>query len=172
MDLPAVIQGSDGSIILTSADLAAGDVAEDVQYAYIMNRTEFRLGDPGARPAGDGASGQMPVEAEAPEDRPTAAPEPVLTEMEGYAVSPEFFDAWGLQTAQGSLFTESDMTNGKPLLILGSDLAQVLFEDGQSLGRQVPANFELYEIVGVLEPTGETYDDMAFTPALWPTPRA
>ena len=45
MDLPATAQVSTENIILTTADLAAAEDAEDVQYAYVANRTGFRLGN-------------------------------------------------------------------------------------------------------------------------------
>ncbi len=54
--------------------------------------------------------------AEIPE---LVGPEPVLEELSGYMVSPEFFEAWNLYPAQGGLFTPSDMEKGDPLLVLG-----------------------------------------------------
>lgn len=235
MDLPAVIQESTERIVLTSADLAAREEAEDVQYAYLMNSAHFRLGVPdfrgfgqgsggGARsggqpsgsnqsesaapPAGeqgkgsqpgdrsDGAAaredtGRTPTDLSSGEEGSSTAestvprvaqdwlqrmqnltlpdgPEPVVEEMEGYMVSPEFFDAWNMQAAEGSLFTQSDLEKGEPLLILGSELAKNLFEDGESLGRRVIMNMQLYSIVGILAPTGEAYDNMAFAAAFMP----
>ena len=80
-------------------------------------------------------------------------------------VTPEFFDAWGLTAAAGDVFQAADLERDEPVLVLGSELGATLFEDGQSLGRQVLARNQLYRIIGVLEPTGGETDGLAFTPA-------
>ncbi len=121
--------------------------------------------DMGAPP--DGFGGPPPDFQQTPEP---AAPEiqPVLEEARGYEVTPEYFTAWNLTAAEGSLFTEADMEKGEPIVVLGSTLAATLFEDGKSLGRQVLSRRELYTIVGILEPTGTDLDTMLFTPAATP----
>ena len=121
------------------------------------------------------AQGQVqgqPADAESsasPAWEPVAAPEgpqPQLEFVEGLEVSPEFFAAWNLVAASGgSLFTTVDMDRGEPLLVLGSDLGATLFEDGESVGRQVLARNQLYRIIGVLEPSGTEMDELAFAPA-------
>ena len=116
-----------------------------------------------------GAQPPLPPWLLNPDDIPELeGPEPVLEDMNGYEVSPEFFEAWNLYAAQGSLFTPSDMEKGSSLLVLGADLAKELFEDGESLGRDVINRFELYTIVGILEPTGTGFDNSAFAPAFMP----
>jgi hypothetical protein len=92
-------------------------------------------------------------------------PEPVIEEMPGMRVSLEYFQAWDLQVAQGSLFTQKEMEENMPVLILGSELAASLFEDGVSLGREVLIMRSLYQIVGILEPTGTSADESAYIPA-------
>ena len=95
-------------------------------------------------------------------------PEPVLEEMDGYMVSPEFFAAWNLHSSEGSLFTLADIEKGSLVMVLGSELAKNLFEDGESLGREVLAQFQLFKIIGILEPSETDYDNMAFIPAIMP----
>ena len=147
-----------------------------------------RQGQPAQQPAqgqpaqGQPAQGQQaqaqgqaqgqPADAQSsasPAWEPVAAPEgpqPQLEFVEGLEVSPEFFAAWNLVAASGgSLFTTTDMDRGEPLLILGSDLGATLFEDGESVGRQVLARNQLYRIIGVLEPSGTEMDELAFAPA-------
>jgi putative ABC transport system permease protein len=179
MDLPAVASMEGDTIILTTADLAAREDAPDVQYAYVASRVNLRLGtfagpEGGAPPEGAPPEGaEMPEGAPAPEDSAQQTeevsqpegPQPVLEEITGYEVSPEFFSAWNMNAAEGSLFTLSDIQEGQSLLVLGSQLAATLYEDGQPLGRQVLAQRKLYTIVGILEPTGTDYDGMAFTAA-------
>lgn len=138
-----------------------------------------RQGQPAQRQQAQGqqaqAQGQaqgQPADAQSsasPAWEPVAAPEgpqPQLEFVEGLEVSPEFFAAWNLVAASGgSLFTTVDMDRGEPLLVLGSDLGATLFEDGESVGRQVLARNQLYRIIGVLEPSGTEMDELAFAPA-------
>gem|GEM_PF-1075638 len=92
-------------------------------------------------------------------------PMPVIDELTGYSVTEAFFDAYGLQAAEGSVFTSDDIDGNRNYLVLGSTLGQSLFEDGAAVGRQILANFTLYTIVGVLEPTETSVDTKAFLPA-------
>jgi hypothetical protein len=178
MDLPAVASTTANGIILTTADLAARGDAQDIQYGYIANRMDMRLGAfqmPGGSAQAGGPDGmQSPDNGTPPPDMApdagTAAlpegPQPVLEEINGFEVSPEFFNAWNITASQGSLFTTADMKKGEPLLVLGSRLAASLYEDGRPLGRQVLSRGKLYTIVGILSPMGTDYDGMAFTPTI------
>ena len=91
-------------------------------------------------------------------------PQPVLEEVFGYRVTPEFFSAWELYAAEGSLFSQADMDQNARLLVLGSELAPTLFEDGESLGRELLVQRQLFTIAGILEPTGTEFDTLAFMP--------
>jgi hypothetical protein len=177
MDLPAVARTTTQNVVLTTADLSARTDAQDVQYAYVANRMDMRLGafqmpDGGAAPDGaappDGMAppdGFVPPDDVAPQAATPEGPQPALEEIQGFEVSPDFFGAWGMRAAEGSIFTTSDMQKGEPLLVLGSTLAGTLYEDGKALGRQVLSRRKLYTIAGILEPTGTSYDTMAYTPA-------
>ena len=113
----------------------------------------------GGQAAGGGPGGQFQRVA------PPEGPQPQIEFVEGMEVTPEFFDAWGLTAAAGDVFQAADLERDEPVLVLGSELGATLFEDGQSLGRQVLARNQLYRIIGVLEPTGGEPDGLAFTPA-------
>ena len=113
----------------------------------------------GGQAAGGGPGGQFQRVA------PPEGPQPQIEFVEGMEVTPEFFDAWGLTAAAGDVFQAADLERDEPVLVLGSELGATLFEDGQSLGRQVLARNQLYRIIGVLEPTGGETDGLAFTPA-------
>lgn len=221
MDLPAVLQTDAAAIILTSADLAAREDAQDVQYAYVANPTGFRFGatEPmgGAPPpegqvaegataapggtqaaaggqaapvAGAGRLGgaaqlfaqpgiqlteaqraerqRMLSQWQAEQVKAPEGPQPVIEEARGWEVSPEFFDAWDMAAAQGSLFTVEDIRKSEPVMVLGSTIATTLFEDGQSLGRQLLARNQLYRVIGILAPTGTEHDTSIFTTASMP----
>jgi len=157
MDLPVAAIDDESDLVLTTLDLKAAEEAPDVQYAYVASRTRYHLGDfrfPGA--------GQQPQAGEA---APDPADMPEIEELDGYEVSPEFFSAWSMQAAEGSLFTEADMAAGEPLLIYGSELAADM---SGGIGEQIVIRGEMYTVVGVLKPTGTDYDKMAFSPAFMP----
>ncbi|MCY4377274.1 MAG: ABC transporter permease [Spirochaetaceae bacterium] len=97
---------------------------------------------------------------------PPEGPQPQIDFVEGWEVTPEFFAAWGLAAAEGDVFQASDVDRGEPLLVLGSTLGSTLFEDGESVGRQVLSRNQLYRIIGVLEPSGTEVDSLAFSPAV------
>ena len=114
----------------------------------------------GGRQAAEGGPGGQFQRVAPPE-----GPQPQIEFVEGMEVTPEFFDAWGLTAAAGDVFQAADLERDEPVLVLGSELGATLFEDGQSLGRQVLARNQLYRIIGVLEPTGGETDGLAYTPA-------
>ena len=122
-------------------------------------QAQGRSGTGGGQAAGGGPGGQFQRVA------PPEGPQPQIEFVEGMEVTPEFFDAWGLTAAAGDVFQAADLERDEPVLVLGSELGATLFEDGQSLGRQVLARNQLYRIIGVLEPTGGETDGLAFTPA-------
>ena len=185
MDLPAVVDDNQ-EIYLTNADLVAKSEMQDVQYAYTADRIELRLGsfEPGGPGGGPqiqegeaqvdgatrgGARGALDSASEPNDSASSPAPVvegslPVLSELPGYRVPPDFFQAYALFPATGSVFTQADMESGSRLLVLGSELAKNLFEDGESFGREIVAQRQLYTISGLLEPTGTEMDFMAFVP--------
>jgi len=194
MDLPAQVQSSTEVVLLTAADLEARSATQAIRYAYLANRTGFRFGESGFGQGGPGGQAQG-GQAQAPDGQrrqpgqaqggqaqggqaagggpggqfqrvaPPEGPQPQIELVEGMEVTPEFFDAWGLTAAAGDVFQAADLERDEPVLVLGSELGATLFEDGQSLGRQVLARNQLYRIIGVLEPTGGETDGLAFTPA-------
>lgn len=123
----------------------------------------------GQQGQGQQAQGQQADASTAASPERVAAPEgpqPQIDFVEGWEVTPEFFAAWGLAAAEGDVFQASDVDRGEPLLVLGSTLGATLFEDGESVGRQVLSRNQLYRIIGVLEPSGTEVDSLAFAPAV------
>jgi hypothetical protein len=132
-------------------------------------------GGPGGETADSG--GEAAAGSASAENRPAFreltqdldSPEPTVDEWYGYAVTPEFFQAWGLSVAAGDLFTSEDIASGSDnVMIVGSELGRTLFADGQALGRKVVNFRQLATIAGVLEPTGTEMDRLAFVPAFMP----
>jgi len=141
-------------VALTPIDLEAKEESPDVDYAYVA--IDWKIVFSSGRGKGDDANEH---------EGSSGQPRPQLEYAESMQVSPDFFAMLGVQAAEGSLFTEDDMTGGENLLILGAELGKTLFADGRALGRRVTSWDSSYVISGILEPTGiEEYDNMAFTP--------
>lgn len=122
----------------------------------------------GATPTGDAPEGGFAQLRGQGGERPEfnaeqffAVADDVLTELPlesfpGIRITPDYFDAYGLQVSEGSLFTVEDAEAGNQTLVLGSALASTLFPDGDAVGTKVRLGFQTYTIIGVLEPTGLT----------------
>ena len=93
---------------------------------------------------------------------------PEIENISGYQVSPQFFDAWHIEAAQGSLFTSADMTTRDNIVLLGSEAAKLLVGDNGSTenltGKKLISYETYYTVIGVLEPTGTDYDNAFFRP--------
>lgn len=137
-----------------------GRVIEGRPGPMIRNSAEAA---PGAGPQGPG--GPIPFDIGSID---LSGPQPVLERWSGYSVTPEFFSAWGLHAESGSLFTEEDIRSGGRVMVLGSELAKILYEDGLAIGRKPITESGLRTIIGVLEPTGTELDSRAFVPARMP----
>jgi len=86
-----------------------------------------------------------------------------------------YFDIRSLIIEQGRAFTGQEVEAGMPVLVLGHDLADKLFEGQDPLGRQVKI-FDLpYRVIGVVEKQGNLFglslDKFAVAPATAPLRR-
>ena len=129
------------SVELTIEDLdRARSVTQAVQYAYLAEDTFFFVDEAGA-------------------------PRPQHEHLSGAKVTPEFFTARELSAAAGSLFTPDDMERGEPVMVVGSELGETLFEDGEAIDRTLVAHLRRYHIIGVLKRSRTEVDEQAFIPA-------
>lgn len=195
MDVAVMMIDQDQSVVLTSIDLQAAADAPDIIHGYIKQPTTFRstasfIDTSAAAQRGQSGSGGIHREQESegegtyeqqvPDpmlrggeltfsfpDVPDG-PEPALSQWPGYLVTPDFFTAWGLQASIGSLFTLDDASLSSNVMVLGSDLADTLYEGDEALGRRFITGPTLYEIIGILEPTGTSLDNLAYSPAFMP----
>lgn len=83
----------------------------------------------------------------------------------------QFFRAYQLEAATGSVFTDEDVAEGNRIMVLGSTLAQTLFPGEDPVGKRAVFGIQTYTIIGVLEAngvrdveTGLTADQVAFVP--------
>ncbi len=89
-------------------------------------------------------------------------------EYSGYEITSEFFSATKLAVSAGSLFSMSDYTDTASVIILGDTMAQNLATEGEStdtlIGKRLLTREGYQTIVGILEPTGDTYDALYYEP--------
>jgi putative ABC transport system permease protein len=91
------------------------------------------------------------------------------------AATERYFDIRALGLERGRAFTEQEVQVGVPVLVLGHELADKLFEGQDPLGREVKV-FDLpYRVIGVVEKQGNLFglslDKFAVAPATAPLKR-
>jgi putative ABC transport system permease protein len=86
--------------------------------------------------------------------------------------TPDIFVIRDLQVTEGRVFTPQEADAGAPVVVIGSETADVVFEDGVALGRGIRIGGFPYRIIGILEERGsmfgESLDNMALAPARSP----
>ncbi len=99
--------------------------------------------------------------------------EPLAERVQGYRVSPGFFEALGVRPAEGRGFLEEEGHSGRDrVAVLGHDLWQrSLGGDAGLLGRSVTVDGERYTVVGIA-PAGFRFPDGAelWSPLVLPAP--
>src|SRR6266478_5115082 len=83
-----------------------------------------------------------------------------------------YFDIRALPVEQGRPFTEQEVQAGVPVLVLGHELAEKLFEGRDPIGREVRIFGLPYRVIGVVEKQGNLFglslDKFAVAPASAP----
>ena len=84
-------------------------------------------------------------------------------------VTPEFLDIRRWKLAEGAPFTGSDVRHAANLCLVGQTVRQELFGPGEGVGKDIRINNQIFRVVGVLEPkgqsaTGQDQDDAIILP--------
>ncbi len=84
-------------------------------------------------------------------------------------VTPDFFGIKRWELAEGEPFTREDVDHVANVVLLGQTVRQQLFGDEQAIGRKARINQQIYRVVGVLAPkgqsgTGQDQDDTIIMP--------
>ena len=86
--------------------------------------------------------------------------------------SPELFVVRNLGIARGRAFSQQEADRGIPVVVLGKETAEVIFEDLDPIGRTVRLRGFPYRVIGVLEERGSIFgqsqDNFAVAPARSP----
>ena len=84
----------------------------------------------------------------------------------------EIFEIRDLNVSRGRIFSDLEASAGIPVLVLGKETAEVLFEEVDPLGRVVRLRGFPYRVIGVLEERGSLFgqslDNFAMAPARSP----
>lgn len=190
MTVPAVKKPAASNVALTSADLDAATLAPAVAYAYVQNRDDLQFINAASvkqDAAAATAAGTTAKTATANQDRTgrfrrmteddlkkaQAEADIVVVDgmerMNGFRVTPRFFDAWSMKASLGSLLTDSDAQGSATSIVLGSGAAAKIAGEGKQpsdlLGKKVLTRDGNMQVVGVLAPTGtSSYDESFFAP--------
>ncbi|GHA42700.1 ABC transporter permease [Salinimicrobium marinum] len=70
------------------------------------------------------------------------------------AVSHEYYNIEALQLEEGRFYNEAEDVSGAPVLVLGHDVAENLFEGSDPLGKRVRLYGRKFTVIGVLEKQG------------------
>lgn len=71
------------------------------------------------------------------------------------AVSSEYYDIEALQLEDGRFFNKAESVRGAPVVVLGSEVAENLFQGSDPLGEQVRLYGRKFTVIGLLEKEGQ-----------------
>jgi len=73
-----------------------------------------------------------------------------------WAVDQPYFTTAGYEFGEGRNFSQTDMTNGRPVVIVGQDVVDKLFENGEALGKLLSYRGKKFQIIGILSSKGSS----------------
>ena len=89
-----------------------------------------------------------------------------------FGTTPELFTIRDLAIERGRAFTPQEAQAGAPVMVIGFETADLVFEDADPLGRTLRVRGFPYRVIGVLEERGsmlgESLDNLVVAPALSP----
>ena len=87
----------------------------------------------------------------------------------------DYFEIREWKIEQGRAFSEQEVRAGRPVVVIGNELASRLFNDLDPIGREVKLRAIPYRVIGVVESQGNIFglslDKFAVAPALSPVRR-
>jgi putative ABC transport system permease protein len=89
------------------------------------------------------------------------------TRARGISVS--YLDTWRWTIVEGAAFTDRDVDEAEPVVLLGRTVRERLFGDGEAVGQDVRIGSFFYRVIAVLgvkgqSPWGRDQDDVVFLP--------
>ena len=71
-------------------------------------------------------------------------------------VSHEYFDIWGYEMEEGRYFSQMESQTGRPICVIGADVAEGLFPAGDAIGHDIKIMGRKLRIVGLLKKEGKS----------------
>jgi putative ABC transport system permease protein len=84
----------------------------------------------------------------------------VMTDVNIIPVTYEFVDIQRLEFAEGRFFNEPESNSGRPVVVLGYEIAKGLFDDVDPIGKTVRLYGQRFVVIGVTKKKGESGLDM------------
>lgn len=79
-----------------------------------------------------------------------------INNVEGNGVTNEYNQIWDLTIEKGRYITELESNNGRPVGVIGADIASGLFGTDDPIGKKIKIKGRKLEVIGVLEKEGES----------------
>lgn len=79
-----------------------------------------------------------------------------IENVEGNGVTAEYNKIWNLSIEKGRYITELESNSGRPVTVIGADIASTLFGNGNPIGKKVKIKGRKVEVIGVMEKEGES----------------
>jgi len=91
------------------------------------------------------------------------------TNTQVIGTSPEYLSLRQIKVASGDFFSEEEYKGSKRVAVLGSSVAETLFDNEDPIGQSIKISGITFKVIGVLEPQGQlggfaNLDDMIFIP--------
>lgn len=77
-----------------------------------------------------------------------------VTSVNIVPVSHEFIDIQGLEFEEGRFYTESEANSASPVVVIGKEIAESLFEDSDPIGKKIRLYGQRFTVIGVLKKKG------------------
>ena len=79
-----------------------------------------------------------------------------IDNVEGNGVTSEYNNIWNLSIEKGRYITELESNSGRPVAVIGADIASSLFGKSNPLGKKIKIKGRKVQVVGVIEKEGES----------------
>lgn len=91
------------------------------------------------------------------------------TNTQVIGTSPEYLNLRQMKVTSGDFFSEEEYKGSKRVAVLGSSVAETLFDNEDPIGQSIKISGITFKVIGVLEPQGQlggfaNLDDMIFIP--------
>ena len=79
-----------------------------------------------------------------------------IQSVESNGVTAEYNDIWDLSIERGRYITELESNSGRPVSVIGADIATTLFGNGNPIGKKIKVKGRKVAVIGVMEKEGES----------------